>query len=107
MFCRRGLAGLFMIAAAAKISWAAAGTEGASFLDIPVGGGPAALGSAYTAQATDVYAPVWNPAGLGFLSGLEFTGTHLSYLGPVYYEHASVVVPVGKNHETNAAPAGL
>src|SRR5439155_86286 len=66
-----------------------------------------ASSSASTAQATDVYAPVWNPAGLGFLSGLEFTGTHLSYLGPVYYEHASVVVPVGKNHETNAAPAGL
>ena len=27
-------------------AWAGAGTEGASFLDIPVGAGPAALGSA-------------------------------------------------------------
>ena len=46
-------------------SWASSGTEGASFLDIPVGAEPAALGSAYTALATNAYAPVWNPAGLG------------------------------------------
>src|SRR5450631_2020075 len=51
--------------------WASAGTEGASFLDIPVGAGPAALGSAYTALATNAYAPVWNPAGLGMLNGNE------------------------------------
>jgi hypothetical protein len=107
MFCRRGLLGILLVAAAARTGWCASGTEGASFLDIPVGGAPAALGSAYTAQATDVYAPVWNPAGLGFLNSMEFTGTHLSYLGPVYYEHASFVMPLGKDHETNAAPAGF
>ena len=107
MFCRRYLLGISLVAVAARAGWCASGTEGASFLDIPVGGAPAALGSAYTAQATDVYAPVWNPAGLAFLTGVEFTGTHLSYLGPVYYEHASVVAPVGKDHETGAAPAGL
>jgi hypothetical protein len=91
----------------ASAGWASSGTEGASFLDIPVGGAPAALGSAYSAQATDVYAPVWNPAGLGFLSAPEFTGTHVSYLGPLYYEHASLVVPLGKDHETGTAPAGI
>ncbi len=107
MFWRRSLLGLFIMATAAKALWSAAGTEGASFLDIPVGGAPAALGSAYTAQATDVYAPVWNPAGLGYLSNIEFTGAHVSYLGPLYYEHASVVLPLGKDHETHVAPAGL
>src|ERR1700680_195642 len=55
---------------------AASGTEGASFLDIPVGGRPAALGSAYSAMATDVYATVWNPAGLGFLRSMEVSGQH-------------------------------
>src|SRR5467141_60454 len=58
----------------------ASGTEGAAFLDIPVGAGPAALGSAYSALASDAYAPVWNPAGLGFVSGTEIAGQHLSYL---------------------------
>ena len=108
MFCRlRGFVALLIVLVSVNAGWAATGTEGASFLDIPVGGAPAALGSAYTAQATDVYAPVWNPAGLGFLSAAEFTGTHLSYLGPVYYEHAGFVVPIGKDHERGTAPAGL
>src|SRR5258708_9989301 len=75
------------------------GTEGASFLDIPVGGAPAALGSAYTAQANDVYAPMWNPGGLGFLHSTEFTGTHLNYLAPVSYEFAGLVIPFEKEAE--------
>ena len=49
----------------ASHAWGFSGTEGASFLDIPVGAGPAALGGAYTALATDAYAPIYNPAGLG------------------------------------------
>ena len=97
MFCRRFLAALLVLVFAAQKGWSASGTEAASFLDIPVGGAPAALGSAYTAQATDAYAPVWNPAGLGFLHSAEFTGTHLDYISPVYYENASVVVPIRKS----------
>src|SRR6266478_4087971 len=76
--------------------WAGAGTEGASFLDIPVGAGPAALGSAYTALATNAYAPVWNPAGLGMLSGNEVAAQHLSYLESMHYEYLSFVHPFDK-----------
>ena len=72
----------------------AAGTSGASFLDIPVGAGPAALGSAYSALATDAYAPVWNPAGLGSISGNELAGQHLSYLESIHYEFLSFVHPL-------------
>jgi len=107
MFFRRGLLAIFLFAVSGKTAWSASGTEGASFLDIPVGGAPAALGSAYTAQANDAYAPVWNPAGLGFLHSAEFTGTHLNYVTPVYYEHAGLVVPLGKSDENNSRPAGL
>jgi hypothetical protein len=78
---------------------AASGSEGASFLDIPVGAGPVAMGSAYSALATDAYAPVWNPAGLGFLNGTEMAGQHLSYLDSIHYEFFSVVRPL-------AAPSG-
>jgi hypothetical protein len=74
---------------------ASAGTEGASFLDIPVGAGPAALGSAYTALATNAYAPVYNPGGLGFLKGPELAGQHLAYIQSIRYEHFSFVTPVG------------
>jgi hypothetical protein len=107
MFCRRGLLVFLLLVVAGQRVWSASGTEGASFLDIPVGGAPAALGAAYTAQATDVYAPVWNPAGLGYLHSLELTGTHLDYIPPVYYEHAGFVVPLGNKDDANTSPAGL
>src|SRR5437016_1250628 len=77
------------------------GTEGASFLDIPVGAGPAALGSAYTPLATNAYAPVWNPAGLGMLSGNEVAGQHLSYLESMHYEFLSFVHPFDKSRDSD------
>src|SRR5438477_5064098 len=82
-------------------AWAGAGTEGASFLDIPVGAGPAALGSAYTALATNAYAPVWNPAGLGMLSGNEMAGQHVSYLESMHYEFLSFVHPFDKSRDSD------
>src|SRR4051812_32695971 len=80
------LAGVSLIGFAASAVHGQAGTEGASFLDIPVGGRPAALGGAYAAQAFDAYAPVYNPAGLGFLQRNELAGMHLSYLDTINYE---------------------
>ncbi len=83
------------------MSYGSSGTEGASFLDIPVGAGPAALGSAYTALATDAYAPTWNPAGLGFLPDNEVAGQHLAYLESIHYEYLSFVHPFkNKDDET-------
>jgi len=84
-------------------SEASVGTEGASFLDIPVGAGPAALGGAYTARATDAYAPVWNPAGLGFLDSDEIAGQHLSYLGNAHYEFLSAAVPLRPGQSVSAS----
>jgi hypothetical protein len=69
-----------------------AGSEGAAFLEIPVGAGPAALGSAYTALAADVYASVYNPAGLGTLASTQLTGQHLSYLDSLNYEFVGAAV---------------
>jgi hypothetical protein len=62
-------------------------------LDIPVGATPASLGSAYSARAADAYAPVWNPAGLGFLNAIQVSGTHVSYLSSVNYEFLGAVLP--------------
>lgn len=77
--------------------WAASGTESASFLDIPVGAAPASLGGAYSALATDAYAPTYNAGGLGFLSGSQLSGQHLSYLQSIYYEYASFAFPLASS----------
>src|SRR5437899_13046732 len=74
--------------------YASSGTEGAAFLDIPVGAGPTALGAAYTALAHDAYAPTYNPGGLGFLDSTQLAGQHLSYLDTLHYEYLSFVHPL-------------
>jgi hypothetical protein len=78
---------------------ASTGTEGAAFLNIPVGAAPAAMGSAYSALANDAYAPVWNPAGLGNLDATSLAGQHLSYLESLNYEYASFVLPFANKHQ--------
>ncbi len=80
-------------------SYAAAGREAASFLDIPVGAGPAALGSAYTALATDAYAPVWNAAGLAQLDSVQAAGMHLPYIQSVRYEYLGIAVPFDEKRQ--------
>src|ERR1019366_8734663 len=93
---RRLLPVLLFLISIAKPASAASGTEGASFLDIPVGARPAALGSAYSALAADAYAPVWNPAGLGFVRQTEVAGQHLSYLESVHDEYLGLAQPAGR-----------
>ena len=76
---------------------ASSGTEGAAFLDIPVGAGPAAMGGAYSALAYDAYAATLNPGGLGFLDSPQFAGQHLAYLESIHYEYLSFGVPLGRS----------
>ena len=76
---------------------ASSGTEGAAFLDVPVGAGPAALGASYTALANDAYAATWNPSGLGFLGSTQFSGQHLSYLDSIHYEYLSFALPLPRS----------
>jgi len=80
----------------ARPAKAAAGTEAAAFLNIPVGAGPAAMGGAYTALASDAYAPTWNPAGLGQVHNTQISGQHLSYLESIHYEYLSLAHPLGQ-----------
>jgi hypothetical protein len=75
--------------------YAFTGTEGASFLELPVGARPAALGSAYSMLAEDAYAPTWNPAGLAFLDSAQAAGMHMIYLESMSYEYGSLVFPAG------------
>lgn len=73
----------------------AAGTAGADFLSIPVGGRAAAMGGAYSALAEDAFAPVWNPAGLAGLSSPQLGATHLSYPSSLSYEFLGAAAPLG------------
>ena len=84
-------------------SFGSSGTEGASFLDIPVGAGPAALGSAYTALAKNAYAPVWNPAGLSFVDAPQLAGQHLAYLESIHHEYLGIAYPLTSSNAVGFA----
>lgn len=79
-------------------SFAQSGSNSAAFLDIPIGGRPAALGGAYSALASDAYAPVWNPAGLPRVGRSQVAATHLFYLQDMSSDYFSVVVPFKGRH---------
>lgn len=82
---------------------AASGTEGAAFLDIPVGARPAALGGAYSALAADGFAPVFNPAWLGALDAKRLALTHVDHL-EASYEFAGYAHPLASgDHGLGAA----
>lgn len=74
---------------------ASTGQEAASFLDIPVGARPAALGGAYSALSHDAYAIHFNPAGLAFTSQTQAAAQHLAYLQSIHYEQLSIARPWG------------
>jgi len=105
--CARGsryfaLVGLVFYLFPARI-YAFSGTEAASFLDLPVGARPAAMGSAYAALATDAYAPTFNPAGLGFLASPEVSGMYVPFLVDTSYEYGSFVYPLAPGYSLGAA----
>lgn len=79
------------------------GTEGAAFLQIPVGARAAALGSAYSALAEDAYAPIWNPAGLSRIDSSQVAGQHLSYLESIHYEYVGIGYPLANGRGVGLA----
>jgi hypothetical protein len=83
--------------------YAASGTDGADFLNIPVGAEPAAMGGAYSALAANAYAPVWNPAGLGDVNVPNLAAQHLSYLESIHYEHLGFAYPLRKGRAVGAS----
>ncbi len=102
----------FSVVAAISLSqvmslFAFTGTDGAAFLNIPVGGRPAALGGAYTALADDAYAPIFNAGGLGFVPSSQLSLMHLSYIDSVSYEFASFVHPFSAGHSIGLSVQNL
>lgn len=83
-------------AAVALAALLAAGARAQTFgpQDAPIGGRPAGLGHAYSALAADAYAPVWNPAGLGFESTAQAALFHAAAFGGAPRQAASLAFPV-------------
>jgi len=65
------------------------GTTAAQFLKIGVGARAIALGGSFVAEASDLSALYWNPAGLSTIRGGAFSVSHTQYLANIDYNYAA------------------
>ncbi|MBD3180879.1 PorV/PorQ family protein [Candidatus Poribacteria bacterium] len=71
------------------------GVASAAFDDIIIGARPAGMGGAFVALSDDTNAPMYNPAGMGYMSSAQVGFTHLRmFAGAVNYNYASVILPL-------------
>lgn len=71
------------------------GTTAAQFLKLGVGARALGLGGAYVAEANDLSAIYWNPAGLALLSGSEVQFSYTQYLADIQYNFAAFATNLG------------
>lgn len=71
------------------------GTTAAQFLKLGVGARPIAMGGAFVAEASDLSALYWNPAGLAHLQGASVSLAHTEYLADVNYSFAAFGTSLG------------
>ncbi len=71
------------------------GATAAQFLKLGVGARPIALGGAFVAQANDLSAMYWNPAGLALLPGASVQLAHTRYLADIAYNFAAFGTSLG------------
>ena len=71
------------------------GTTAAQFLKLGVGARPIALGGSFVAEASDLSALYWNPAGLARLGGNALQLAYTDYLAGVTYNFAAFGADLG------------
>ncbi|MFQ5569812.1 MAG: PorV/PorQ family protein [Rhodothermales bacterium] len=71
------------------------GTTSAQFLKIGIGARPIALGGTFVAEASDLSALYWNPAGLATLNGSSVQLAHTEYLADINYNFAAFGTNLG------------
>ncbi len=71
------------------------GTTAAQFLKLGVGARAIALGGSFVAEASDLSALYWNPAGLAGLSGSALQFAHTEYLAEIDYNFAAFGINLG------------
>lgn len=71
------------------------GTTSAQFLKLGVGARAISLGGAFVAEASDLSALYWNPAGLARLNGSALQLSHTQYLADIAYNYAAFGIELG------------
>lgn len=76
------------------------GTSAAAFLKVPAGARAAAMGDAFGGLEGGALSAAYNPAGLGFLEGVELEVTHDTHFQDLAHDFGVLAVPVLSLRET-------
>ncbi|MEM1270600.1 MAG: PorV/PorQ family protein, partial [Bacteroidota bacterium] len=79
------------------------GTTAAQFLKLGMSARAISMGSAFVAEASDLSAVYWNPAGLASLQGGAVQVSHTEYLAGIDYEVAAFGTSLGRNGALGAS----
>jgi hypothetical protein len=71
------------------------GTTAGQFLKLGVGARAVSMGGTFVAQANDLSALYWNPAGLSHISGSAAQISHTEYLADINYNYAAFATSLG------------
>ena len=71
------------------------GTVAVPFLTIGIGARATAMGSAFTAVASDVTALYWNPAGIASFDQNQLTLIHSEWIADLKHDFIGLAVPLG------------
>jgi hypothetical protein len=85
---------LGFVATALPVRAEAAGSTGATFLELGIGPRAAALGNAYTAIADDVYGMYFNPAGIATVNRQEIGFAHNTLILDLDYNYLAYAYPM-------------
>lgn len=72
------------------------GTTAAAFLEFGVGSRALAMGEAFVAQADDITATYWNPAGLADLEGTQVLFYQSPWVAGIVHSDAIIAVPLNR-----------
>ena len=70
-------------------------TNGAVFLEIPVGAAAIGMGGAFVSIANDATSLYWNPAGTASLTQNQFIAVHTGWIANTRFDFGGFVLPLG------------
>lgn len=98
---------VFSLSASAFAQLNNEGTSAATFLKIGVGARAQGMGSAFVAQANDIFALYYNPSGIVHIDGRQVAFSQVDWVSDIQMQYFAVALPIGLEGKIGVAITNL
>lgn len=98
---------VFSLSASAFAQLNNEGTSAATFLKIGVGARAQGMGSAFVAQANDIFALYYNPSGIIHIDGRQVAFSQVDWVSDIQMQYFAVALPIGLEGKIGVAITNL